>query len=60
MKLLFKLVGIAYIVFGSGINMLGMLASLQGKDALGAVVGGGIFIAFGVSVIVMNKKGYSW
>jgi hypothetical protein len=60
MKLFFKLLGILFIIGGSFITMLGVLMSLQGKDAIGGVLGGGIFIALGISVIVMNKKGYSW
>jgi hypothetical protein len=60
MKLLFKLLGVVVIIAGSLINALGILSSLQGKEAVGGVIGGGIFIALGVSIIVMNKKGYSW
>ncbi len=60
MKLIFKLLGVAIILGGSCITLLGVLASLQGANTLGAVIGGGIFIALGISIIVMNKKGYSW
>jgi hypothetical protein len=27
---------------------------------MGAVVGGGIFIALGIAVIIINRKGYTW
>lgn len=60
MKIIFKLIGIMFMCIGLCITALGSLASLQGKDALGGVVGGGIFIAFGVSLIILNRKGYSW
>jgi hypothetical protein len=60
MKFLFKLLGIAIIFAGSIINALSILASLQGKDSIGASLGGGIFIALGVSIIVINRKGYAW
>jgi hypothetical protein len=60
MKLFFKLLGIVFIIIGCLVNALGILASMQGPNGMGGVVGGGIFIALGISVIVMNKKGYSW
>lgn len=60
MKIILKLLGVVVILAGSLINGLGVLSSLQGKDALGATFGGGVFIALGISIIVMNKKGYSW
>jgi hypothetical protein len=60
MKILFKILGAVIIIGGSGITMLATLASLQGANTVGAVFGGGIFITLGISIFVMNKKGYSW
>ena len=60
MKLFFKLLGNVFVVIGSCINAFGIMLSFLGKDTMSAVIGGGIFIALGVSIIVMNKKGYSW
>ena len=60
MKLLFKLVGVLLIMGGSFLTMLGILASLQGPNGMGAVIGGGIYIALGVSIVIINRKGYSW
>ncbi len=60
MKLIFKLIGLLLILGGSAITLLGVLASLQGHEAVGGVLGGGIFIALGMSVIIINRKGYSW
>ena len=60
MKVFFKLLGGLFIIVGCAVNGLGILASLQGPIGMGGVVGGGIFIALGMSIIVMNRKGYSW
>jgi hypothetical protein len=60
MKILFKLLGILLIGGGCFLTMLGTLASLQGPNGMGGVIGGGIYIALGVSIIVINRKGYSW
>lgn len=60
MKLFFKLVGVLFILVGCLVNSLGILASMQGPNGMGGVIGGGIFIALGISVVVMNKNGYSW
>ena len=60
MKLLFKLVGIFLIMGGSFLTMLGTLASLQGPNGMGAVLGCGVYIALGVSIVIINRKGYSW
>lgn len=60
MKLFFKIVGFAIVIIGCLINGLGILASMQGPTGMGGVVGGGIFIALGLTVIVINRKGYTW
>jgi predicted exporter len=60
MKLFFKIIGFLFIFVGCLINGLGILASMQGPYGIGGVLGGGIFIALGIAVIVMNRKGYAW
>ncbi len=60
MKSFLKFIGFIFIILGCLANGLGILASLQGPIGMGAVVGGGIFIALGLSVIVINRKGYTW
>lgn len=60
MKLFFKILGLIIIVIGCLINGLGILASMQGPMGTGAVIGGGIFIALGLAIILMNRKGYTW
>lgn len=60
MKLFFKSLGFIIVIVGCLINGLGILASMQGPLGMGAVVGGGIFIALGIVIIIMNRKGYTW
>jgi hypothetical protein len=60
MKLFFKFLGFIIVIVGCLINGLGILASMQGPLGMGAVVGGGIFIALGIAVIIINRKGYTW
>ncbi len=60
MKLFFKSLGFIIVIVGCLINGLGILASMQGPLGMGAVVGGGIFIALGIVVIIINRKGYTW
>ena len=60
MKLFFKFLGFIIVIIGCLINGLGILASMQGQLGMGAVVGGGIFIALGIAVIIINRKGYTW
>ena len=60
MKIFLKLVGTLLVIIGLGVTVLGILAALQGKDAVGGVLGGGIFIALGMTIILINRKGYSW
>ena len=60
MKVFFKFLGFLIIIIGCLLNGLGILASMQGPKGMGGVVGGGIFIALGLAVIMMNKKGYTW
>jgi hypothetical protein len=60
MKLFFKLLGFVIVVIGCLVNSLGILASMQGQTGMGGVVGGGIFIALGIAIIVINRKGYTW
>ncbi len=59
-KIFFKLIGVVFILIGCVVTGFGILASLQGPYGLGGVIGGGLYMALGVSIIVMNKKGYSW
>jgi len=60
MRIFLKLLGVLFIIIGCLINGLGILASMQGPSGLGGVIGGGIFIALGFGIIIINKKGYSW
>ncbi len=60
MKVFFKLLGFLIIIIGCFINGLGILASLQGPIGMGGVIGGGIFIALGFAIIIINRKGYTW
>jgi len=61
MKLFFKVLGVAVVIIGCLVNALAIFLSVvQGSQNMALVVSGAVFIALGMSIIVVNKKGHTW
>ena len=61
MKLFFKILGISIIIVGCLVNCLSIFLSVvQGSQNMALVASGAVFIALGMSIVVVNKKGHTW
>ncbi len=60
MKLLFKLIGVVFIGLGVLVNMVSVIAIFKGQETVAGVLAAALFVALGVAIIVINKKGYTW
>lgn len=60
MRVLLKILSFIFIILGGCLVFIGSVASLDtyggGSPGLGAAIGGGIYMAFGLILYIINNK----
>lgn len=57
MKILTNILFVVSLLIGVVLTLFGAMASLEnGASGIGTVIGGGVFMAFGITVFVLNRN----